>query len=274
MRVRNSHGIRSVRRFLADLIRFATRCEEVILRSHQKRPRGAVAYATLVAQRRFAEAILTLGTPGAYEARVVLRTMVEHHFNLAWILLKEPHRRANRFMKFQAVERVRGLERFPKDMRPPEYDKVYRRALQARARVAHLFRRKRNGKFAWDKNWARGTSFETRLNEVLAAEAGPGGQADQFMYTLYRWFSGLSHGNASHFQELLEPTRFGVRAKANPDPRPANQMMSASLFLAGTLGKCEQVLGFSPGMSEKLSRLSQRCKALAQAEWGGAGQRP
>lgn len=260
--------IRSVRRCLSQLVCFTAQCEDVILWAHQKRPAGIVAYSTIVAQRRLAQAVYHLGTEGAYEARLILRAMMEHHYNLSWILLKEPHRRANRFLKFQSVEKARALEGFPREMRPPNYDALHRTALVDRARVRHLFARpNKSGGLTWDKNWARGKSFELRLREVKLAEVQTPEGPDMFMYTLYRWLSGAVHGSATHFQGLLESTKYGVRPKANPVLQPANQMMGANLLLSGTLGKASGVLGFSPGMCEQLSRISQKSRKLVEDQW-------
>lgn len=273
--MRRDRSTTTVRRCLNQVIQFAAECEQLVLRAHQKRPAEAVAYATLVAQRRFAEAIRRLGTEGAYEARIILRAMIEHHFNLAWILLKAPHRRAHRFVRFQAIEKFKGLTGLPLEMRPPEYGAVYRQAKRSRARVQHLFRRPdKKGRLVWDKNWAAGKSVEDRMREVLAAEGKGAAAPDMFMYSLYRWFSGVVHGSAQHFEELLEPTRHGVRPKANPDSGPANQMMSASLILTGTLGKSAAVLGFSASMINRLEGLSERCRQVAVENWGTEGPTP
>ena len=249
---------------LNDATRFAAKCEQVILHAHQSRPAGAVAYMTLVAQRRFGEAVAILGQGGAYEARVILRSMLEHYFNLAWILLRSPHRRANRFLKFLALERLRVLESLS-----PEEQKDYRANIQRlrkrRIRYRRLFRKTdvKSGKRYWEKSWAGSMSFEARVLEVSTVETKGSFSKKPFMYTMYRWFSASTHGNVLHLHQLIRPTRYGGRPLDQPESFPWSVVAGAAVLVLGTTKQASRVLTFSNSMKEELSALDARVTEFA-----------
>ncbi len=246
------------------MVAFAKLCEDVALKAHQEKPLGVVTYGVLVGSRRLAEAILVLGTNHAYEARILMRGMVEHYFNLAWIRLRASARRANRFAKFQAIERLRLFDSLPREMLPTNADEVRRGHLRARAKYRHLFlRRTKKGGLRWDADWSGGLSFEGRVKEVVAKnQRQPDEDREKpFVYSLYRWFSGPMHGSANHLYDILVQTRWGVRPKPQPESRPCAAMLGATLLLLGVLTQVSQVINFSPTMISQLERMSSRCLA-------------
>lgn len=252
--------VASTKRMLTRSAGFARRCEDVILPQRQEKPLQMVTYSMLIAQRRFALAVRKLDVSSSYEARVLVRSMLEHYYNLSWMRLRAPHRRANRFMCFHVIERLRMMQELPEDMRPADYAEVLADLKRRRAAYRHLFqRRDRRGVLSWDKSWCGGLSFEARVTEVQRAARVPNRRTDPFMYVLYRWFSGTTHGSAQHFSELLRATPRGVRPLDQPDRRPAATMLSASLFLLGTLSHASQVLNFSDSMNAELGQLTSAC---------------
>jgi hypothetical protein len=251
---------------LNDVAGFAARCEQVLLHAQQKRPPGAVAYMTLVAQRRFGQAIATLHANGAYESRVLLRSMLEHYFNLAWILLRSSHRRANRFIKFLALERLRVLESLPAEEQK-EHAANLRRLRAIRSRHRRLFRQidPKSKKRFWSRSWAGTMSFEARVREVSIAELKFPGAPKPFVYTMYRWFSASTHGNVLHLHQLVRPTRYGGRPVDQPESYPWSVIAGAAVLLLGTVKQASRVLNFSNSMKEELAALDTRVTAFANS---------
>lgn len=243
---------------LRKLIRFARHVEDVALNAHKATPQGAVAYGILVAQRRLAVAVLTLGQDSAYESRILLRTMIEHYFNLSWLLLRAPVRRCHRFLAFLSLDRLRILQEMPPEDRRPDHAKSVKRLRAARARHRHLFRHRdpKTGKLTWDKNWAQGLSFEARVRQVQTTRPRPRApQITNFAYPLYRWFSAPVHGSALHLHELLAPSRRGARPRTQPDPNPAIPVEAASILLLGCLHHVSRVLKYSTSMTIRFASL-------------------
>lgn len=238
-------------------VEFAKDCEDVILKHRQQKPLGMLTYSTLIAQRRLAAGIERLGFDKSYEGRILLRSMIEHYYNLSWVRLKNADRRASRFVKFHALERLKLLEALPEDMRPPDYDRVVAYFRKRRTAYRNLFREtnQKTGVRYWVKSWATTPSFEGRVNEVQSVASAHADQILSFTYMLYRAFSGPTHGSAEHMMEIIRPTRLGFRPKDQPDRRPEATIASAAVFLLGTLSHASQVLGFSRDMDERLATL-------------------
>jgi hypothetical protein len=201
------------------------------------RPLPIVAFGTLIRNRRLASAVCTLGPDHAYEARILVRSILELLINYEWMRLRNSHSRASRFLRYQALDRVKLLEGLPPGIRPPNYDDIcrtWRRKMTARR---HLFRiTTKDGKRVWTKSWATAASFEARLTEVTRAKAKQAGNPPYDLYVYYRWFSGTVHGNADSIQVCLEPHNGRVREKAEPDPKPFAPLTAACGALNFTTG--------------------------------------
>ena len=173
-----------------------------------------VGFGFLVRLSRLAEAVLELGKNHAYEAQILLRSMIEIHYNHKWILLSAKERRANRFIKFEVLERLKISGSLSKAMDKNEYAAESKKLKAICAKVRHLFRlRNKKKKFVWAKSWASVTSFEGRLMKVLSSENR---EPDKFLYGLYRYFSSTVHGGPMSMSQVLEisPT---IRAKLQPE---------------------------------------------------------
>jgi hypothetical protein len=228
----------TVRSYLHRSISLAKRLESILaLKANQKKS-ILVGFGFLVRNRRLAQAVSQLSNQYAYEKRILIRSMVEIHITYAWIRLKNIEIRANRFIKFAPLEKLKIL----KDLEPSglmtqdEYRLKLREYINRRAKVRHLFRNrikqgKNKGKLRWDRNWASGASLESMLEEVLKSETG---KYDSFLYALYRWFSSTVHGGPTSFKDVLEPDR-RLRAKQHPESNPTSHLVGAFVVLLATI---------------------------------------
>lgn len=244
---------------LAKAVAVCIRFEQLILGAHQRKPAGAVAYLTLVAERRLGASVAALKEEQAYEGRVLLRAMLEHYFNLAWILNRSPHRRANRFIKWLNLEKLRILESLPtaeqKDYRP-----TIARLRKRRTTYRRLFRiTDRRGRRVWSHSWSP-VSLAARVEEVCAAAPHATGTRS-FIYTLYKWLSSATHGNVLYLINLVEPTRYGIRPRAQPDSDPKSITAGAAMLLIGSIQEAGRVLTFSQSMKDELSELQEGSRA-------------
>jgi Family of unknown function (DUF5677) len=163
-----------------------------------------------------------------------VRTMLELYFNYAWIRLKRPHSRATRFLRFQPLERLRIAETLVRlsPVREQELAPHIARLRKRRTSLRYLFRSKDSkGKNRWARDWAGGRSLESRLQEVLAESRASGNSNDNFLYALYRWLSGVVHGNAQSFEDVLTVDVGGVRAKTNQELASGMEQDAASVSL-------------------------------------------
>lgn len=184
------------------------------------RPIRAVAFGTGVRVRRLAEAIRVLGPEYDYEARLQVRSILELYFNYAWIRLKRRHSRATRFLRFQPLEKLKVAETLTKNSpsRMRELGPHTARLRKRRTSLRYLFRAKDGkGRLRWARDWAGGLSFESRLEEVVAASRTSGQSVDHFLYSLYRWLSGTVHGSAQSFEDVLTAANGAIRSKTNEE---------------------------------------------------------
>ena len=192
-----------------------------------------VGFGFLVRIRRLAQAILQLGSQHAYEGRMLLRCMLEIEINYRWIHIQNRERRANRFIKYHALERLKILEELPDSYNNPrEYRRIYKKTKVECTKVRHLFRRRnKNGNLIWDKSWASSTSFPSRLRDIQKSEKG---KYDPFLYGLYRWTSSAIHGSIHSFSEVLEKNQ-KWQAKSQPETNPLAQMVGAFAVITSTI---------------------------------------
>src|SRR5690606_21734728 len=73
-------------------------------------PLKVVAFGSAVRGRRLLQAIVLLGEPHAYEARLQVRAILETYFNYAWIRNRNSHSRATRFLRYEVLHRLRLAE--------------------------------------------------------------------------------------------------------------------------------------------------------------------
>ena len=220
--------------FLRRAILLARNLEELASERRLRRPLLVAGYGFLVRNRRTAEAIDRLGTSGAYESRVMPRTMLEMRINYAWIRLRQTHSRSVRFFNYWSLERLKLLEKAATFFRPDDYDDR-RRALESeRRKVRHLFRsRDRQGTMRWAASWAQVSSVEARLNEVQQAETP--WNPDLFLYGLYVSFSSAVHGSPNSLNEVLTITNGRLTAKSQPESDPWRNRFGALLTLMWTI---------------------------------------
>ncbi len=251
---------RQLKASLSRTVTLAARCEQQLPKSHQRKPLQMVCYGMLVRLRRLARAVRRLDVEGAYEARIIIRSMIELHFNYSWIRLRHSDSRARRFLRFDALEKLRIIEELPPDMLPERAPDVLKALRAQRAAVRHLFQtRDREGRLRWAKHWATHHSFEARLQEVRQAH-----QLDSFLYALYRWTSGTAHGNPLSLNEVLERTEFGARPKQQPEPNPTAALVAANVVLLATLSHAAADLDLSGELRRQIGLASARFRQLPE----------
>ena len=214
-----------------------------------------VGFGFLVQLRRLAEAVLELGKDHAYESRILLRSMIEIHFNHKWILFSAKERRANRFMKFEVLERLKISNSLSESMDPNEYAARSKKLKAMCAKVRHLFRlRNKKGKLVWAESWASVTSFEGRLMKVLNKPKTK--KPDKFLYGLYRFFSSTVHGGPMSMSQVLEssPT---IRAKLQPESEPEKQIRGAFLILIHSIRTLAEDTSMIGNLEPELSKLEK-----------------
>lgn len=118
----------------------AVRLEELAAVRKSRRPLLIVGQTSLIRTRRLASAITRLGEPHAYEARVLLRALLEIKINYSWIRLRKTYSRALRFVKFLPLERIKLLNRFKPELTAEQFKQLKRRWAHDRSTVRHLFR--------------------------------------------------------------------------------------------------------------------------------------
>jgi hypothetical protein len=253
-------------RRLRSAILLAKRCEAwVEMTTHRWKRIQIVAFGTLVLNRRLAYAVSLLRDEADYDARIILRSMMEIHFNYAWMRLQEPQRRANRFLKYGPIERLRILAQWQDSNDPREKARI-RAWKRARAKVRHLFASTKDGRTTWAPSWAKVRSFEARLYEVFKAATPPDKEVDESLYGIYRWTSSLVHGNPHVFTEVLGPPSTGLRARTTiPGLELDSSMRVAWSILALTLHAAVSDLGIENADTDMVHRLAGNVAAYADA---------
>ena len=254
---------RTVRSYLRRSIILSESLEAIASSTVSRNKSTLVGFGFLVRNRRLAQAILQLGSWHAYEGRMLLRSMIEIHINYAWIRLRDRESRANRFMKFDPLERLRILEELSGLIDPKEYRAKLREFRNKRAKVKHLFRNpikrgKNKGKLQWDKTWASKGSVEGRLKEVLTSKTG---NYDPFLYALYRWSSSAIHGGPTSLNEVLEKDS-PLRAKIQPEANPAAQLVGAFVVLMATMETLAESSDMLENLEPELTKLQRALNRL------------
>lgn len=255
----------TIRSYIHRSITLSKRLESITGHKANQRKSILVGFGFLVRNRRLAQAVSQLSSQYSYEKRILIRSMVEIHITYAWIRLKNRESRANRFIKFAPLEKLKIL----KDLEPSglmtqdEYRSKLREYINRRAKVRHLFRSrikrgKNKGKLKWDRNWASGASLESMLEEVLSSETG---KYDSFLYALYRWFSSTVHGGPTSFEDVLEPDR-PLRAKQHPESNPTSHLVGAFVVLLATIEALAKSSNTIKDLEPELSKLQSALNRL------------
>ncbi len=196
----------------------------------------------LIHERRLAQAVDILGAKHAHEATVLTRAMLETWVNARWIRIKEPRRRAKRFMQFDVVEQIRVMESTPVCDRPVGWQTVLRDWKKARRRVRHLFWEQ-----GWTKTWAvtgsgarrrQMESLKSRTDEVITdmqRRSVTNTSKQVPLYLLYRVLSQTPHGTQGGMSALTEKRRKDLIPAREPEKRPLFPMLCASMFLLSFL---------------------------------------
>jgi len=245
---------RTARLHLKRCIALAKLLEDQIGSTSWYKKSTIVGFGFLVRHRRLAEAVLELGKDYAYEAQILLRCMIEIHYNHKWILLTAKERRANRFLKFDLLERLKISDSLSKSMDPNEYAAKSKKLKSKCAKVRHLFRLRDNkNKFVWAKSWASVTSFEGRLMKVLKPRNG---EPDKFLYALYRYFSSNVHGGPMSISQVLESSHT-IQAKLQPESEPEKQIRGAFLVLIDSIRTLAENTSMIESLEPELPKLEK-----------------
>ncbi len=246
------------RRLLRDCIRLADEIEPRLRRPRRRRALRFFLYEMLVAARHYAGAVDALGPQRAFEAGPIERTLMETWIHTQWVLLRDPQRRAHRFIQYGAVAEVKALDKTPLDSQPPNFTQRRATAVRRRARVAHLFRG--NGK--WTRSWAKTPNIDQRALQVSRARVGFAAD-DEGRNLLYAMFSLLSEqGHVSQYglRSLFSVHQGRIRPRARSDLRSVGPMASAACILLDIVGLAIDEFGVAYSVQHQ--RLADRRKRV------------
>jgi hypothetical protein len=272
-----------LRNHLADAISLAESAEPMIeLRRQTARPLEIVVFEHLVCLRRLSSAIERLCTALSYEAGIIERTMVEAWTNLQWILLDDGNDRADRFMKFVAVEMTSMLEEIPKQWQLPE--EKLRLWREMRLTYRDLFqRRTKGGSLRWDKSWAKVGTMKGRLVEVLRARLARRGESAEASgsaidasentahYSYYRNASQRTHVTQAALEQMFGFTS-DDRLVSIPQPHvdPTYPLEIAAAILLDVLQHAVTILKLP--LQDEVTAASNRGRELTRTRRGGEGR--
>ena len=204
---------------------------EDLVTSGVRKPIQLVAIGSAIRIRRTLAAIVLLTPAFGYEARPLVRTAFELHINYAWMRLRQPHSRAIRFLRYQALEKLRWAETLVggSDAQAKKPGPVVKALRRRRSKLRYLFYTKKTKK--WAKHWASVPSFEGRVRQVMGNTTSDGGS---FLYTLYRWLSSGAHGEAQSFEDVLTRTQTGIRERSEQALQSTKEAEAAAALLIAT----------------------------------------
>ncbi len=248
----------------------ATRCEAWVTQSLRPTPIRAVAFGTVIRNRRLAHAVSCLRGDANYEARILLRTMLEIYYNYAWIRLK-PFIRSNRYLKSIVLEDLNILKEFPVEYREPWHDERMRELKRARARLRYLFQFEEKlkpgaphtgtRKLKWRKSWTE-RDIRTRMLDVMEAQSGVRSN-DCYLYGMFLWNSSAVHGGMHAFTEVIEPLSRGLRAKSAVQLNEDSSLILAWTMLGYTLNLTALDLRFGHSLRTEVEGLSRDVHGLS-----------
>ena len=252
------------RPLLLSALRLAERLEELAAERKSRRPLLIVGQTSLIRARRLAAAIARLGEPHSYEARILLRALLEIKINYSWIRLRKTYSRALRFVKFLPIERMKLLNRFKPELTPEQFRQLKRRWEHDRSTVRHLFRiRNGKGRLVWADSWAYPmSSVESRLQEVMKKE----NTADFFLYTLYTDLSATVHGSPASMEEVIETQNDRLIAKVQPErPDARRHFFGALVVMAWMIDAFSSDARLKKAVGNDWKVFSTSVKALSKA---------
>lgn len=247
---------------LDSTINVARRLEQAASQAGSREALHIVGHGLLVRSRRLAQSIRRLGPRHAYEAGILLRSMIEIKINYAWIRLRHRNSRARRFVRFWPIERLKLLEMFAPEMPQDEVAQKRRTFIHERHRARHLFRtRDKKGKLHWAKSWASAPSVEQRLKEVAATEQPD--NPDFFLYTLYASLSAAVHGSPGSVEQMLHVVDGQLVAKVQPETDPTRHFFGALITLTYMIEAVAEDSELEAALRPQLQAHSARVRALA-----------
>lgn len=152
-------------------IRLARRLERIASGLATSKHLTLAGYGLLIRSRRLARAIEAIPPDCAYEALILLRTMLEIFFDYRWIRIKHKHSRAVRFLRYQPIDKLKSFEKLPSAFTPDQRRSIRIRLKAERSKARHLFRfRDKNNKLRWAASWAHPvSSVALRMNELRSS---------------------------------------------------------------------------------------------------------
>jgi hypothetical protein len=261
------------RRHLRRAIRLARRVEALRFTWNElsENPLALVTFEMLVQTRRLAEAIDQLGTAYSYEAQALARAMLETWVNARWIRLREPRRRAARFIKHEGIEGLRLLESVPEHDRPAasqHREREWRRWAGVARRAQR--RSKRGGAGHGSTGSGSGGRREQRLQDIAPAIQRDSDRPEidaanrTTLYFVYRVLSQPPHGSQLGLTPLLAVTRRGPVAARQPAKMPLLPVAHAAACVLTFIGWAQ--LDLSPVYKQELSRLLAENATLLEHE--------
>ena len=218
---------------LASAVTVAREAEEHATSRHFDRPIQRVGIVTAIRLRRYGEAVQALIPGHAYEARVIVRSAMELHYNYEWMRLK-PRSRAIRFLRFYTLETLSAAEDLNSGMPGQPLADTIAELRRQRTLLRYLFRASNlKGRRMWARHWATVSSFENRLREVQA-DSRSMSPTDKFMYGLYRWFSSTVHGGPQSFEDVIAVDDRGLREKDSAELATDSPAVAIATLLLGT----------------------------------------
>jgi hypothetical protein len=237
------------------------------------KPLTLVGFGSLVRNRRLASAILKLTSEHAYEARLLMRSMIEIHTNYAWIRLRKAHSRATRYLRFEAAEQYRLLQKWVTVFRPADHDARLKHWAAERGETKHLFyHRDEKGRLRWDKTWASVSSLESRMIEIHQKEK-PGEPFDPFVYGMYVWFSSTTHGGPSSVKDVVVVREGRLSTSRQPEKTPRVHLFGAVTLLAWTIEAFAEDARLRRALKPVLVKLRAIMKIVGKGASPGTGRK-
>lgn len=120
-------------KLLKRTIRLARKLEKLGSQPSSKKLVTTVGYGFLVRARRLAMALETIPAQCAYEALILVRTMLEIFYDYSWIRLRRKHYRSVRFIRYQPIDMLKTLDVMPTAFSPAKLPKIRRRLIAERS---------------------------------------------------------------------------------------------------------------------------------------------
>jgi len=240
-------------------IRLARRLERIASRLAASKPLTLVGYGFLIRSRRLARAIEAIPPECAYEALILLRTMLEIFFDYRWIHLKRKHSRAVRFLRYQAIDKLKSINAMPTMFTPHQLRSIRARLKTRRSKARHLFRvRDKNGKLRWATSWAYPiSSVASRMSEV---RLHPGTTPqDNEWYGVYSWMSWVVHASPQSLDAVVTLTG-PLRPAKQPIKDPSMPTFVACVLVLSIVGVLANDLKVTKALEPEFSRLKRHLK--------------